>query len=103
MPEPGHKVCPYCAEEIREAAVICRFCKSPQPGADPSQLPPGAQAPAEPVTEEMSAKERELVEQVNRLRQDLQAARNRVSELEQSTSWSITAPLRAFKRLVSRN
>lgn len=24
--EPGYRACPYCAEPIREAATICRFC-----------------------------------------------------------------------------
>lgn len=27
--EPGFKLCPFCAEPIREAAAICRFCNRP--------------------------------------------------------------------------
>lgn len=69
MANPGFKECPYCAEEIREAAVICRFCKSPQPGADPSKLPPSAAsttASDEPAPK--SEAERNLQEQVDRLK-----------------------------------
>ena len=45
-PAPGMKICPYCAEEIREAAVKCRFCHSYLTG-DLSE----AGAPPPPVDE----------------------------------------------------
>ena len=32
-----HKICPYCAEEIRAEAVVCRFCRSRLERFDPSQ------------------------------------------------------------------
>jgi Mce-associated membrane protein len=52
-PRPGMKICPYCAEEIREAAVKCRFCHSYLTGSiseQPAQVPP-PDTDAEPATE----------------------------------------------------
>jgi predicted ATPase/class 3 adenylate cyclase len=66
--QEGYKECPYCAEEIKAAAKICRFCKSPQPGVDTSDLPPGVGgAPAGDRPAATEAEQR-LQEQVNRLR-----------------------------------
>jgi len=45
-PNTDLKVCPYCAETIKAAAVKCRFCQSDLTGTTEPQPP--AAAPAEP-------------------------------------------------------
>jgi len=71
--QEGFKVCPYCAEEIRTAAVICRFCKSPQPGVDASQLPPPPAPGEPPKSHEPTEAERRLQEQVDKLKKFIPA------------------------------
>ncbi len=73
MVQEGFKVCPYCAEEIRTAAVICRFCKSPQPGVDASQLPPPPAPGDPPKSHEPTEAERRLQEQVDKLKKFIPA------------------------------
>ena len=39
--EPGYRPCPYCAEPIREGAVVCRYCNR-------SVVPSGSSRPPSP-------------------------------------------------------
>lgn len=51
-PAPDEKVCPFCAETIKKAAVKCRFCQSDLSGTDASDRPAPPPPPAPvPVTE----------------------------------------------------
>ncbi|MDX1460859.1 MAG: 2OG-Fe(II) oxygenase [Xanthomonadales bacterium] len=64
-----------------------------------------AQAPStlSDEAERQLADQPELKSQVDQLRHALRSAKARIQELENSTSWRITAPLRAVKRWFNRD
>ena len=48
----GTKACPFCAETIQAAAVVCRFCKTDLRSGAPTDRPRSAAAPEPGIGED---------------------------------------------------
>lgn len=57
--EPDEKVCPFCAEVIKAAAVKCRFCQSDLPAQAPAKQKRKPKSEKEPVPEKEPKREKD--------------------------------------------